>query len=108
MLRAAAEVGRDAYLEAFLTVNAERPHLGPFAPYVLYTTLGPTLGAGSEATAAIWGLAQTTALTYPESLRRAGFSDGDALFDARAHVAGGGGQAVGRAAAARVQAPRGS
>ena len=81
-LRSAAEVGRRAFLDAFLTVNAERPHLGPFAPYLLYTTLGPTLGAGREATAAIWGLAQTTALAYPDSLRRAGFADGDELFDA--------------------------
>ena len=80
-LRAAAEQGRGAYLDAFLRVNGERPHLGPFASYVLYETLGPSLGAARQA-AAVWGLAQTTALTYPASVQRAGFADGDALFQA--------------------------
>jgi len=36
----------------------------------------------------VWGLAQTCFLTYPESVRRAGHADGDALFDAM--LAGGG------------------
>jgi formate dehydrogenase len=40
------------------------------------------LGAGNETTAAVWGLAQTCFLSYPESVRRAGFADGDSLFDA--------------------------
>ncbi|MEJ7584756.1 MAG: molybdopterin-dependent oxidoreductase [Acidimicrobiales bacterium] len=81
-LRAAADRGRAAYLDAFLRISAERPHLGPHAPVLLYETLGPTLGAGNEATAAVWGLAQTCFLSFPESVRRAGFADGDALFDA--------------------------
>ncbi len=49
---------------------------------MLYETLGPTLGEGRAATAAVWGLAQTTMLAYPQSVQRAGFADGDALFDA--------------------------
>jgi formate dehydrogenase len=81
-LRAAAAEGRGAFLDAFLRINGERPHLGPFAPIVLYETLGPILGEGRAATAAIWGLAQTTTLAYPQSVQRAGFADGDALFDA--------------------------
>lgn len=81
-LRAAAEHGRGAYLDAFLRVNGEQPHLGPFAPILLYETLGPSLGEGREATAAVWGLAQTTALAYPQSVTRAGFADGEALFEA--------------------------
>ena len=51
-------------------------------PYVLYETLGPTLPEGLAGAAALWGLAQKTALTYPDAVRRAGHADGDALFDA--------------------------
>jgi formate dehydrogenase len=60
----------------------EKPHLSRLAPIVLYETLGPTLPEGAAATAAIWGLAQTTALTYPASIERAGYRNGDDLFDA--------------------------
>jgi len=81
-LEEAALRGRAAFLDAFLRVSVERPHLGPYAPVLLYETLGPTLGAGNEGIAAVWGLAQTCFLAYPESVRRAGFDDGDALFDA--------------------------
>jgi anaerobic selenocysteine-containing dehydrogenase len=81
-LRAAAEQGRGAFLDAFLRISGERPHLGPLVPVLLYETLGRALGEGREATAVAWGLAQTTALTYPDSVRRAGYADGDALFDA--------------------------
>ena len=54
---------------------------------ILYETLGPTLGLGREATAVLWGAAHTCAMTYPESVRRAGFSGdglemGEALFEA--------------------------
>lgn len=81
-LAEAAARSRSAFLDAFLRVSVERPHLAPYAPVLLYETLGPTLGAGNQATAAVWGLAQTCYLTYPESVKRAGFADGDALFDA--------------------------
>jgi anaerobic selenocysteine-containing dehydrogenase len=54
---------------------------------VLYESLGPTLGAGNENAASVWGIAHNFARRYPESLRRAGFSGegpelGEALFDA--------------------------
>ena len=52
------------------------------APYVLYETLGPTLPDGLQGAAALWGLAQRCAMTYPDAVRRAGHADGDALFDA--------------------------
>ncbi|HTN81560.1 MAG TPA: molybdopterin-dependent oxidoreductase [Acidimicrobiales bacterium] len=81
-LHAAAALGRAAYADAFLTAMVEQPHLAPLAPIVLYETLGPTLGEGRAGAAAVWGLAQTCFLTHPESVQRAGYSDGDALFDA--------------------------
>ena len=49
---------------------------------MLYETLGPTLPEGLAGAAALWGLAQRCAMTYPEAVRRAGHADGDALFDA--------------------------
>ena len=41
-LHEAAARGRADYAKAFLAAMAERPHLGPLAPIVLYETLGPT------------------------------------------------------------------
>lgn len=81
-LRAAAAEGRDAYTQAFFTALATNPALNKVLPFVLYETLGPTLPDGMAGAAALWGLAQKAALTYPDAVRRAGFSDGTALFDA--------------------------
>ena len=81
-LHAAAAQGRAAYADAFLRVMVEQPHLARLAPIVLYETLGPTLPDGEAVTAAAWGLAQTCFLSYPEAVQRAGYADGDALFDA--------------------------
>jgi anaerobic selenocysteine-containing dehydrogenase len=94
-LHAAARDGRAAYAHAFITLGMERPELGRLAPALLYETLGPTLtapdGTPAAGAAAIWGLAQRCALTYADSIRRAGIgadaeargeSLGDALFDA--------------------------
>jgi formate dehydrogenase len=50
--------------------------------YVLYETLGQTLPDGAAAAAALWGLAQRCAMTYPDAVQRAGHADGDSLFDA--------------------------
>jgi formate dehydrogenase len=54
---------------------------------LLYETLGPTLPPGAQAAAAVWGLAHSVAMAYPDSVRRAGFNGegaqlGEALFDA--------------------------
>jgi anaerobic selenocysteine-containing dehydrogenase len=81
-LRRAAADGLDAYTQAFFTAVGANPALGRVLPYVLYETLGPSLPDGLAAAAALWGLAQKAALTYPEALRRAGHADGNALFTA--------------------------
>jgi anaerobic selenocysteine-containing dehydrogenase len=81
-LRMAAQDSRQAYTRAFFTELAGNPALGKVLPYVLYETLGPTLPDGMAAAAALWGLAQKAALTYPDAVRRAGHADGNALFDA--------------------------
>src|SRR5262249_35630553 len=85
-LHEAALQGRAAYAEAFLTFLGERPDLARVVPLVLAETLGPTLvdeyGPGAETVAAVWGLCQTAFLSYPSSVQRAGFADGEALFQA--------------------------
>ncbi|BBX10768.1 molybdopterin-dependent oxidoreductase [Mycolicibacterium aichiense] len=81
-LRDAARQGRDAYTQAFFTELAANPALGKALPFVLYETLGPTLPDGLAGAAALWGLAQKAAVTYPDAVRRAGHADGNALFDA--------------------------
>lgn len=57
-LRRAAEQGRDAYAQAFMTAISTSPMLARTVPYVLYETLGPTLPDGLAGAAALWGLAQ--------------------------------------------------
>lgn len=81
-LREAAKQGRQAYTAAFLAAMGSNPTVAKLLPYVLYETLGPTLPEGLAGAAALWGLAQKTAMTYPEAVRRAGHADGNALFDA--------------------------
>jgi anaerobic selenocysteine-containing dehydrogenase len=81
-LRDAANESRAAYAQAFMEAVSTNPMLTKVLPYVLYETLGPTLPDGLAGAAALWGLAQRTALTYPEAVRRAGHADGNALFDA--------------------------
>ncbi|TQK27269.1 molybdopterin-dependent oxidoreductase [Arthrobacter sp. SLBN-53] len=81
-LRVAARAGLEAYTAAFFTAVSANPALGRILPFVLYDTLGPTLPAGLSGAAALWGLAQKTAMTYPEAVRRAGHADGNALFQA--------------------------
>ncbi|KBZ68069.1 molybdopterin-dependent oxidoreductase [Mycobacterium colombiense] len=80
-LHHAARNGRQAYTEAFLAATAN-PTVAQLLPYVLYETLGPTLPEGLRGAAALWGLAQKTAMSYPDAVRRAGHADGNALFDA--------------------------
>jgi formate dehydrogenase len=81
-LRRAAAQGLDAYAQAFLGAVSANPALGRVLPFVLYETLGPTLPDGLAGAAALWGLAQKTALSYPDAVRRAGHPDGNALFEA--------------------------
>ena len=79
-LRRAAREGLDAYAAEFLSAVSANPALGRVLPFVLYETLGPTLPDGLAGAAALWGLAQKTAMTYPDAVRRAGHADGNALF----------------------------
>jgi anaerobic selenocysteine-containing dehydrogenase len=86
-LRAAAADGWTAFGEAFLAASAQKPLLGKLAPVVLYETLGRTLPDGAQAAAVLWGAAQSCAMTFPASVRRAGFAGeglelGNALFAA--------------------------
>ena len=86
-LRAAADKSWTAFGEAFLAAAAATPMLGKLAPVVLYETLGRTLPDGAQAAAALWGAAQSCAMSFPESVRRAGFEGegmelGNALFAA--------------------------
>jgi formate dehydrogenase len=81
-LRRAAAEGLDAYAQAFLVAVGANPGLGRVLPYVLYETLGPELPQGLAGAAALWGLAQKTAMTYPDAVRSAGHADGNALFEA--------------------------
>jgi anaerobic selenocysteine-containing dehydrogenase len=86
-LRAAAAVSREAFAAAFFTATAENPKLGGLAPIVLYRTLGETLPDGAASAAILWGASHRTALNFPESVKRAGFTGeglevGEKLFDA--------------------------
>ena len=84
-LHAAAARGRVAYKEAFFSSMGSNPKIGALIPYVLYRTLGPHLGEGREATAAIWGLCQVFVMKHGAEAARAGYSGpgaGDLLFDA--------------------------
>jgi anaerobic selenocysteine-containing dehydrogenase len=86
-LRKAAGKSRAVYAKELARIVSERPRLSEIMPVLLYETLGPSLGAGNEAAAALWGIAHNFARNNAETLRRAGFTEegdelGDALFDA--------------------------
>ncbi len=81
-LRAAADQGRAQFAQAFGEATMSDGRLLGLAPYVLYETLGRTLPDGAASAAALWGLAHRCALKYPDAVRRAGHSGGEALFDA--------------------------
>jgi formate dehydrogenase len=90
-LRAAAEVSRAAFADAFFALVGARPELGRMAGVLMYEALGPTLttpdGVPAAGAAAIWGLAHRCALAFGDSIRRAGIEGeglelGEALFDA--------------------------
>lgn len=78
--------GRVAFAKAFALASANNLAVKRLAPIVLYRALGPSLPAGTESAAALWGVAHFVAQREPDSLRRAGFDGegialGDALFD---------------------------
>jgi anaerobic selenocysteine-containing dehydrogenase len=81
-LHDAAKSDRDTLAMTLLSMLSERPKLADLAALMLYETLGPTLGEGRESTAAVWALAVTCFMAYPESVQRAGYESGNALFEA--------------------------
>ena len=85
-VRAAADVGRAEFADAFFGLLGAHPELGPLAPALLYRTLGPTLPDGAASAAALWAAAHRCAQANPDGVRRAGFGEGleagEALFEA--------------------------
>jgi anaerobic selenocysteine-containing dehydrogenase len=81
-LRDAATQGRPEFARAFMQAAAADPTLAASAAYVLYETLGPTLPDRARSAAALWGLAHRCAMSYPDAVRRAGYDNGEELFDA--------------------------
>lgn len=82
VLRVAAKLGRTPFKLAFAALAAIDKNTVRMAPYLLYETLGPTLPDGAKAAAVLWALAQGTARSHPEAMKRAGHANADALFDA--------------------------
>jgi anaerobic selenocysteine-containing dehydrogenase len=81
-LRDALKVSRGAFRDAIMSALGQDPSLFALAPVILYRTLGESLPDGAAAAAPLWAIAQTFAMSEPESMARAGHADGDALFDA--------------------------
>jgi anaerobic selenocysteine-containing dehydrogenase len=81
-LREAARAGRGQFAQAFLEATMNDRALSGVAAHVLYETLGPTLPYGAASAAALWGLAHRCFMRYPDAVRRAGYDDGEALFEA--------------------------
>jgi formate dehydrogenase len=81
-LREAARNGRAEFAQAFMQAAAADPTLAASSAYVLYESLGPTLDDDARSAAALWGLAHRCAMAYPDAVRRAGYANGEELFDA--------------------------
>lgn len=73
-----AALASGQFAQAMLEVMTGK--LAALAPFVMYEVLGPTLPNPSPA--ALWLLAQRCFMKYPDAVRRAGHSSGDALFEA--------------------------
>jgi anaerobic selenocysteine-containing dehydrogenase len=86
-LRRAARLGRLPFALAFAWASARNPRVARYASVVLYRTLGPTLPAGLEPAASLWGVAQLFVRGNRKTAARAGFEGppllaGNRLFDA--------------------------
>ncbi|MCH8815276.1 MAG: molybdopterin-dependent oxidoreductase [Chloroflexi bacterium] len=73
--------GRTQFGLAFMAAM-QKPELEQVFPVALYRSLGPTLPDGAASASVLWGAAVMCFMRYPESVRRAGFNNGDELFDA--------------------------
>ncbi len=81
-LRAAWPQGREKFALTFAALMQGDPRLAAVAPVLLYRSIGDLLPVGYAESAALWGLCQLLVQRQRESLRRAGFTDADALFSA--------------------------
>lgn len=81
VLQRALRLGRRAFFATFVAMLAADRSTLPMSPYLLYHSLGRTLG-NARAAAVLWGLAVRVAREYPAAMRRAGYRHADALFDA--------------------------
>ncbi|MFZ5724049.1 MAG: molybdopterin oxidoreductase family protein [Pseudomonadota bacterium] len=72
-LRLALKLGRKAFALAFFTAMAVNPKAQKYASVLLYRTLGPTLPAGMDSAAAVWGICQLHVLGNRKTAARAGF-----------------------------------
>ena len=85
-LNEAAEQGLEAYGMAAFQFMGANPDLVPYMIYILYRTLGPSLGKGREAAAIYFGMAHRFAAMNADEVKRAGFKGegltlGNALFE---------------------------
>lgn len=80
-LKDALAEGRPQFGGAFMAAMQD-PAFEKVFSVALYRSLGPTLPDGAAAASVLWGAAVMCFLRYPESVRRAGFANGDELFDA--------------------------
>jgi formate dehydrogenase len=81
-LKEALSEGRPQFGAAFMAATQRNPKLGDVFSVALYRALGPALPDGAASAAVLWGAATMCFLRYPESVRRAGFANGDELFNA--------------------------
>lgn len=86
-LRWALRLGRVPFALALAATALRTPRLLRYAPVVLYRVLGPTLPAGMDAAAVVYGLCHLYVKTSPVAAARAGFSGpaflaADRLFQA--------------------------
>jgi anaerobic selenocysteine-containing dehydrogenase len=85
-LRQAARLGRFAFALAFAWASRRNPRVARHPAIALYRALGPTLPAGLEPAASLWGVAQLYVRSQPRAAARAGFGGpavlaGNRLFD---------------------------
>ncbi|MBW1844833.1 MAG: molybdopterin-dependent oxidoreductase [Deltaproteobacteria bacterium] len=87
-LRGAWDEGRAAFRAKFFELLSSDPSFLRMAPVALYRAIGDKLPKGTAEAAVLWALAQISAQSIPDSIRRAGIGAadgedlGDALFDA--------------------------
>ena len=86
-LRRALRLGRTAFALAFFLAASRQPKTMKYAPVLLYRTIGPTLPAGMDSAAALWGVAQLYVQGHAKAAARAGFGGvtpfaGEKLFRA--------------------------